>query len=78
VKRAYTHTHTHTHKHTHTRARAQGAPGQIEQLDLGALVLDDAGHGRERGELVRCDLGVHASKICEQRRLADGRKALPR
>ena len=31
-------------------------PGEIEELDLGLVVVDDAGDARERRELVRCDL----------------------
>lgn len=39
--------------------------GQIQQLDLGALVFNAAGHRRERGELVSRHLGVNASQIGE-------------
>ena len=45
-------------------------PGKIEELDLSALVTDDTRHRRERGELVRCNLAVYPSKICQQRGLS--------
>ena len=45
-------------------------PGQVEQLDLGALVLDAPGHRRQRRELVSGNLGVHAGQVAQQRRLA--------
>eukprot|EP00047_Mylnosiga_fluctuans_P001872 m.222272 g.222272 ORF g.222272 m.222272 type:complete len:496 (+) comp10733_c0_seq1:131-1618(+) len=48
---------------------------KVEQLDLGTLVVDDTGHGRQCRELVRCDLGVHAGQVRQERGLADGWEA---
>ena len=31
-------------------------PGEVEQLNLGFVVVNDAGNARERGKLVRGDL----------------------
>jgi len=50
-------------------------PRQVEQLDLGALVVDDAGDARERGELVPGGLGLGAREKREEGRLAHGREA---
>ena len=47
-------------------------PGQVEQLDLGALVLDAPGHRRQRRELVSGNLGVHAGQVAQQCRLPHG------
>ena len=50
-------------------------PRQVQKLDLGAAVPDDARDARQRGELVGRDLREGSRELVEQRRLADGREA---
>jgi hypothetical protein len=49
--------------------------GQIKQLNLGTLVIDDSGYARECRELVRCNLREGASQLCQQSGFAYGREA---
>jgi hypothetical protein len=44
---------------------------QVQQLDLGVVVVDDAGDACEGGELVRRGLRLCACQLGQQRRLAD-------
>uniref|UniRef100_A0A8W7Q3G9 Uncharacterized protein n=1 Tax=Anopheles coluzzii TaxID=1518534 RepID=A0A8W7Q3G9_ANOCL len=65
--------------HLPTATLALGRPlddaGQIEQLYVGALVLDHARDAGERGELVVGRLALRLGQRGQQRRLADGREA---
>lgn len=46
-------------------------PGQIEELDCGAFVLDFAGDGGQCGEFVGRGFGVGVGDRVEERRFAD-------
>mmetsp|Transcript_53469 Transcript_53469/g.155898 ORF Transcript_53469/g.155898 Transcript_53469/m.155898 type:complete len:335 (+) Transcript_53469:452-1456(+) len=48
---------------------------QVKQLDLRALVVEDAGHAGEGRELVGRDLALLARHLVQERRLAHGREA---
>mmetsp|Transcript_6266 Transcript_6266/g.17970 ORF Transcript_6266/g.17970 Transcript_6266/m.17970 type:complete len:274 (-) Transcript_6266:154-975(-) len=50
-------------------------PGKIQELDLCALVVEDARHACQRRELVRRDLALLPGHLVEQRRLANGGEA---
>jgi hypothetical protein len=50
-------------------------PGQVEELDARALVLDHARDRGERGELVCGGLGLGVRGLGEERALADGGEA---
>ena len=50
-------------------------PGEVEQLDLGAAILEHARDGCERREGVRGDLGPRLGDLGEEGGFADGGEA---
>ena len=48
---------------------------QVQQLDLGIVVVDDAWYAGESGELISRRFRFCAGQVCQQRRLADRWKA---
>ena len=55
-------------------ARALDDPGEVQQLYLRVVVVDDAGDARQRRELVRRHLAVRPREFREQRGLPHGRE----
>lgn len=61
--------------HTFALRGALDNAGKIQQLDLGLIVMDDAGDAGERGELIGRNLRLGAGQDCENCGLPHRRKA---